>query len=177
MGWCEKLPGRKKFKINEYGDTTINPKVRPLRISNRLAAKELIDMLPVKLSASQLGVLYSATQNLKECDFESVLYNLNLEESNAKWNLMGVIEQLRDTGYFSAAPTPYHELVKSGQASILNFRGINPEIQLVFVILQNLLNKAMLYHTVFAQTISVPLAELIGRCNTVLYFVKLVLYF
>ena len=123
----------KKFKINEYGDTQINPKVRPLRISSKLTAKEMIAMLPVKLSASQLGTMYSATQNLKECDFESVLYNLNLEESNAKWNIMGVIEQLRDTGYFSAAPTPYHELVKSGQASILNFRGISPDIQDVIV--------------------------------------------
>lgn len=123
----------KKFKINEYGDTMINPKVRPLKISSKLDAKELIDMLPVKLSASQLGVLYSATQNLKECDFESVLYNLNLEESNAKWNIMGVIEQLRDTGYFSQAPTPHHELIKSGEASILNFRGISPEIQDIIV--------------------------------------------
>ena len=123
----------KKFKISEYGDTTVNPSVRPLRISNKLSSKELVDMLPVKLTSSQLGTLYSATQNLTDCDFESVLYNLNLEESNAKWNIMGVIEQLRDIGLFSSAPTPYHELVKSGQASILNFRGINPEIQDIIV--------------------------------------------
>ncbi|MCA9478444.1 MAG: ATP-binding protein [Nanoarchaeota archaeon] len=123
----------KKFQINEYGDTTINPQVRPLRISNKLSSKELVDMLPVKLTSSQLGTLYSATQNLNDCDFESVLYNLNLEEGNAKWNLMGVIEQLRDIGLFSNTPTPYHELVKSGQASILNFRGINPEIQDIIV--------------------------------------------
>lgn len=123
----------KKFSINEYGDTTVNPSVRPLRISNKLSSKELVDMLPIKLTSSQLGTLYSATQNLTDCDFESVLYNLNLEESNAKWNIMGVIEQLRDIGLFSSAPTPYHELIKPGQASILNFRGINPEIQDIIV--------------------------------------------
>jgi len=124
----------KKFPVNEYGDTTINPLAKPLRISNKLSAKELIEMLPVKLSASQMGVLYSATQNMKEdCDFESVLYALSAEESNAKWNVISVIEQLRDIGLFSNTPTPYHELIKSGSCTIINFRGVNPDIQDIIV--------------------------------------------
>ncbi len=123
-----------KFIINEYGETTLNPRVRPLKISSKLSAKELIEMLPVKLSSSQLGVLYSATQNMKnDCDFDSVLYKLQEEESNIKWNLISIIEQLRDTGLFSPAPTPYHELVKSQGCSIINFRGIPPEIQDIIV--------------------------------------------
>jgi intein/homing endonuclease len=81
-----------------------------------------------------MGVLYSATQNMKEeCDFESVLYALQSEESNAKWNVISVIEQLRDIGLFSNAPTPYHELIKSGGCTIINFRGINPDIQDIIV--------------------------------------------
>lgn len=124
----------KKFLVNEYGDTTVNPHVKPLRISNKLSAKELVEMLPVKLSASQMGVLYSATQSMKDaCDFESVLYALQAEESNAKWNVMSVIEQLRDIGLFSNVPTQYHELVKSGGCSIINFRGISPDIQDIIV--------------------------------------------
>lgn len=124
----------KKFQVNEYGDTTVNPRAKPLRISNRLSAKELVEMLPVKLSASQMGVLFSATQSMKEeCDFESVLYSLQAEESNAKWNVMSVIEQLRDIGLFSSAPTPYHELVKSGGCTIINFRGVSPDIQDIIV--------------------------------------------
>jgi len=123
-----------RFQITEYGDTSINPSARPLRISNKLSSKELIDMLPIKLSSSQLGVLYSATQNSDDdSDFDSVIYSLQAEESNAKWNLINVIEQLRDIGLFSNAPTPYHELIKSGTCTIINFRGVNPDIQDIIV--------------------------------------------
>ncbi len=123
-----------KFNVVEYGDTKINTRARPLRISNKLSSKELIDMLPVKLSASQMGVLYSATQSMGDSsDFESILYALQSEESNAKWNVISVIEQLKDIGLFSDAPTSYHELIKSGTCTVLNFRGINPEIQDIIV--------------------------------------------
>ncbi|MBN1175776.1 ATP-binding protein [Candidatus Woesearchaeota archaeon] len=121
------------FKINEYGDTTVNPKVRPLRLPNNLSSQELVDMLPVRLSASQLGLLYSATQDMSACDFDSVIYSLQQEESNAKWNVIKVIEQLNNIGLFSSAPTPYHELVKSGSCSIVNFKGIDPDIQDIIV--------------------------------------------
>lgn len=121
------------FKINEYGDTTVNSKVRPLRLPNNLSSQELVDMLPVRLSASQLGLLYGATQDMSACDFDSVIYSLQQEESNAKWNVIKVIEQLNNIGLFSSAPTPYHELVKSGSCSIVNFKGIDPDIQDIIV--------------------------------------------
>ena len=31
------------------------------------------------------------------------------------------------------APTPYHELIKSGTCTIINFRGVNPDIQDIIV--------------------------------------------
>jgi len=123
----------KGFTVNEYGDTTILPNVRPLRLPNNLSSQELVDLLPVKLSASQMGLLYSATQDMTTCDFDSVIYSLQQEESNAKWNVIKVIEQLNNIGLFSSVPTPYHELVKSGSSSIINFKGIDPEIQEIIV--------------------------------------------
>ncbi|MCF7798942.1 ATP-binding protein [Candidatus Woesearchaeota archaeon] len=121
------------YTINEYGDTAINRDVRPLRLPANLSSQELIDLLPMKLSASQLGVMYSATQSLSSCDFDSVMYSLQEEESNAKWSIISALEQLRDKNIFSSAPTPYHELVKSGGCSVINLKGIDPELQDIIV--------------------------------------------
>ncbi len=121
------------YTINEYGDTTINQDVRPLRLPANLSSSELVDLLPIKLSSNQLGVLYSATQHLKSCDFDSVLYSLQEEESNAKWNIISALEQLRDKNLFSSAPTPYHELIKSGTCSVINLKGIDPDFQDIIV--------------------------------------------
>jgi len=119
----------KKYPIREYGDPSINNNAIPLRLSDQLTPSELVELLPVKLSNSQMGLMYSATNNLDSCDLESVLYQLGLEESSVKWTLMGIIEQLRDANIFSSAPTPHNELLKPGTASIINFRGIDPSIQ------------------------------------------------
>ncbi len=123
----------KGYKINEYGDTEINRDVRPLRLPANLTSQELIDLLPMKLSASQLGVMYSATQNLQSCDFDSVMCALQEEESNAKWSIISALEQLRDKNLFSSAPTPYHELIKSGTCSVINLKGIDPDMQDIIV--------------------------------------------
>jgi len=123
----------KGYPINEYGDTLINPNVRPLRLPAQLSSQELVDLLPLKLSSSQLGVLYSATQHLTTCDFESVMFALQAEESNAKWNILSALEQLRDKNIFSSAPTPYHELIKSGTCSVINLKGIDPDLQDIIV--------------------------------------------
>ncbi|MGM5481286.1 MAG: ATP-binding protein [Nanobdellota archaeon] len=121
------------FNVNEYGDPKISKNVRPLKLSNKLSSQELVDMLPTKLSSTQLGLLHSATQHLDSCDFDSVLANLHHEESNAKWNIISVIDQLKDMNLFSEAPTPFHELISSGTCSILNLKGIDPEIQDIIV--------------------------------------------
>lgn len=123
----------KGYTITEYGDTEINQNVRPLRLPAKLSSQEIIDLLPLKLSASQLGVMYSATQNLSSCDFDSVMYGLQEEESNAKWSIISALEQLRDKNLFSSAPTPYHELIKSGGCSVINLKGIEPELQDIII--------------------------------------------
>ncbi len=122
----------KGFSIVEYGDPTLNHHARPLKLSNNFSRQELITLLPTRLTSAQLGVLHSAMQQ-GESDLESVLYHLNQEESNAKWNVISIIEQLHQMNLFSPAPTPMHELVKSGSCSVINFRGVNPDIQDIIV--------------------------------------------
>ncbi|MFP4119142.1 MAG: ATP-binding protein [Candidatus Woesearchaeota archaeon] len=131
MAYFDVRPER--FNVNEYGDPNISKQVRPLKLTNKISSQELVEMLPTKLSSTQLGLLHSATQHLDACDFDSVLSSLHQEESNAKWNVISIIEQLRGMNLFSDAPTPYHELVSSGTCSVLNLKGIDPEIQDIIV--------------------------------------------
>lgn len=124
----------KGFSITEYGNPEINLSARPIRLADNLSRQELINLLPVKLSAAQLGVLHNAMQQSGDStDIDSILYSLQAEESNAKWNVISVLEQLKELNLFSPAPTPFHELVKSGNCSVLNFRGVNPDIQEIIV--------------------------------------------
>ena len=116
------------FNVQEYGDTRILSHVQPLRLADTFSIQELVQLIPVKLNNTQLSLIHSAAQNLDNFTIDELLYNLNEEESNAKWTLISIIEQLRSQELFSSQHTPYHELVKPGQATIINGRGMDPDI-------------------------------------------------
>jgi len=123
-------------QIQEFSpDVQTNPECKPLKISNKdLSPAELIHMLPAKLSNAQLGVLYSSLKNIgNKADFDELLLELENEDSSVKWTLINILEYVKKTGLFSDAPTPLFELVKTGRASIINLKGVNPEVQEVVV--------------------------------------------
>lgn len=122
----------KKYAVREYGDPK-DPSVTPLRLPNNLTQQELVHLLPGKLNNTQLGILLNAIRGLDSLTFESVILNLEQEESNAKWSIINLVEHLRSLGIFSPTPVSYNELLRSGSASIINMRGIPPEIQQVIV--------------------------------------------
>ncbi len=122
----------KGYAVKEYGSPDQLGLV-PLRLPNNLTQQELIHLIPGKLNNTQLGLLYSALKGMNDISFESVLLGLEQEESNVKWSVINLIEHLRSLGIFSSNPVVYNELVKSGSASIVNLRGIAPEIQQVIV--------------------------------------------
>ncbi len=122
----------KSYDVREYG-TQEQPELIPLRLPNNLTQQELIHLIPGKLNNTQLGILYSALKGMDEINFETVLLSLEQEESNAKWSVINLVEHIRNLGVFSNAPVAYNELVKSGVASIVNMKGIAPEIQQVIV--------------------------------------------
>ncbi|MBN1275682.1 ATP-binding protein [Candidatus Woesearchaeota archaeon] len=123
----------KAYPVAEYGDDRFVPGVRPLRISTRLSAAELAHLLPGKLSANQQAVLYAALKNLDDVTFDSLLYELEAEESPAKYNIISTVDYLRSLPFFSAAPTPYNELVKPGQATVINLKGVSPDVQEIII--------------------------------------------
>ncbi|MFH1505408.1 MAG: ATP-binding protein [archaeon] len=123
----------KGFPITEYGDTKVLKDVRPLKLNAHVTGSELIQLIPGKMSNNQLAVLYSALKNIPEPNFDELLMELEREESNAKWSLVSVIEYLRNLNIFSESPTPFNELIKSGNCSVINLKGINPDIQDIIV--------------------------------------------
>jgi len=120
------------FKVKEYGDTTINSDCIPLRLSNKLTNSEIIHLLP-KLTSSQQALLYGAIKNLDELNFTNLLLELDIEENNAKWGIINIINHLKDLNIFSENYTPYQELVKPGNCSIINLKGIPPDAQEIIV--------------------------------------------
>ncbi len=103
-----------------------------LKINESLSAEELIKVLP-KLNNNQLSLLYSAMLNLDYFDFKSLIRALQQEDSNVKWSLIPLIEYLSKSGVFSVAPTPLEELVRVGQCSIVNLKGVEPRISEIIV--------------------------------------------
>ena len=120
------------FKIKEYGDTKVNPEIIPLRLNNNLTSNEIIHLLP-KLSSNQQSLLYGAIKELDEINFTNLLLSLDREENNAKWGIINVITYLKDMELFSENFTPYQELVKPGNCSVINLKGISPDAQEIII--------------------------------------------
>ena len=122
--------------INEYSpDPEINPNTRHLKLnSNNMTSSELIHLLPAKLSNAQLGLLYSALKSSdNKADFDRLIYELEAEENTAKYTIINIIEYLKKLDLFSEFPTSLQELIQPGKCSIINLKGIDPELQEVVV--------------------------------------------
>jgi len=124
-------------QIDEYSpDIEANPTAKALKLnSQRLTPSEMIKLLPTKLSNSQLGILYSALKNLgNEASFDDLIFELEAsEESSAKWTLINMLEYVKRLDLFSDNGTLPSELVNLNKCSIINLRGIPPEVQEVIV--------------------------------------------
>jgi uncharacterized protein len=102
-----------------------------------LEARELVDMMPSKLSSAQVGLLYQAVNELKKAkplfQFADIIDELAKSPSNAKWAVISSLETLEATNLFAAEGTPVGELVKPAHATILNLKGTPPDIQEIAV--------------------------------------------
>ncbi|MDD4877556.1 MAG: ATP-binding protein [Candidatus Nanoarchaeia archaeon] len=124
-------------QIQEFSpDIEANPNAKPLRLNSKnLTPTELVQMLPAKLSSSQLGVLYSALKNLGgNANFNELIFELEVtEESSSKWTLIHMLEYIKKLNLLSENPTLPAELVQKDKCSVINLRGIPPEVQEVIV--------------------------------------------
>ncbi len=100
-----------------------------------LDAREILDILPTKMTGGQEALLYQVINELKSSDYtlEYIIQQLQLSETNAKWGLIASIQSLLDNNIFSTDGTKLEEIVKKGQTSIVNLKGIKPELQELIV--------------------------------------------
>ncbi|MFB6076914.1 MAG: ATP-binding protein, partial [Candidatus Nanohaloarchaea archaeon] len=126
--------GPQGYPATEYStDTDVNPGATELSFTSRdLDAKELEQMVPTNLTNSQLEVLYNTLKELEErdhYDLQDVIDTAMNQESKAKWNLVNVLEIVQDSNIFADDPTDLDDLVEPGEASIINLKGVDPEMQ------------------------------------------------
>ncbi len=117
---------------------------KSIKLSSKLDATEIIQMLPAGLSAGQKGILYSALRNLegKEYTLQDVMEEVANSNSQSKWNVVSMMEFLLSTKLFSANPTLPKDIVKEGKVTILDLKDGKPEIQHIVVmkVIEDLFN-------------------------------------
>jgi uncharacterized protein len=122
-------------QIREFAlDTFLNPDADKLRLEGlNLEGHEVADLLGGKLSGGQMGVLYQAVKELKESNpgysLRDIIDRVSENKSSAKWNVINALEALDSTNVFAAKGTPVKELVQASRCTILNLKGVAPEIQ------------------------------------------------
>lgn len=126
-------------KILEYSpDVIVNPDAIPLSINiNSLSAHEISTLTPIKIGGTQLGILYNAIAEAKkdslDYDLEDIKRSIDQVNSNAKYGLYSCIDFLDNLGIFSKNPVNVESLVNPGKASLINLKGVDPEIQKIIV--------------------------------------------
>ena len=123
-------------RVKEYSpDITTNPQCEPITLDiNTLKPQDLIESLPQKLSPAQQGLIFNILSNLNNrINFDELIFNISNEDSNSKWSLITLLEQLKKLKIYSSNPTPLQEIVKYKKISIISLKGVEPYVQETFV--------------------------------------------
>lgn len=125
-----------KNQIVQYSpDTSINAECERVSLDlNKMKPQDLVESLPQKITPAQQSLIYNMLQATNNrIDFDELIFNLSNEESNAKWSLISMIEQLKALKLYSTNPTPLNSIIKQAQASIISLKGVEPYVQETFV--------------------------------------------
>ncbi|MEK6940996.1 MAG: DUF87 domain-containing protein [Nanoarchaeota archaeon] len=126
----------KGYYIQEYAPSTEGiPTAKELKLNSKnITTHELMHILPMKLSAAQQSVVYSALKNMAgSISFDQLIAALETEESIVKFSVINIIEYLQNLKLFSEAPTKLSELIQPGIASIVNLKGVSSDVQELIV--------------------------------------------
>jgi hypothetical protein len=119
-------------------DLSLNPQAdRKLSLDiTHLTIRNFLEMLPTKLTDSQKGILFEALKSMRKYgrySLEDLIQAIHQHESKAKWNLITGLEIIKESKIFEGMPVHPVDLVKKEIISIINLRGVQPDIQEIVV--------------------------------------------
>ncbi len=126
-------------QVTEWAlDTELNPDAQKLRLEGiNLEGREIVDLLGGKLSGGQVGLLYQAVKEVKDnlpgYTLQDIMDVVQQNKSSAKWNVINALEALEGTGVFHISGTEVKDLVEPQRCTIINLKGIAPDVQEVAV--------------------------------------------
>jgi len=118
-------------RVKEYSpDVVTNPNCTHISLDiNSLKPADLIDAFPQKLSPAQQSLLFNVLSNVNNrINFDELIFNISNEESNSKWSIITLLEQLKKLKIYTSTPTPLNEIVKQKKVSIISFKGVDPYV-------------------------------------------------
>lgn len=118
------------LSLNPQADRKLALDITQLSIAN------FLEMLPTKIPDTQKGILFEALQIAKShgrYTLDDIIRIIHEHKSKAKWNLLTNLEMLRESKIFEGTPVHPRDLVKRGVVSIVNLRGVRPDIQEIIV--------------------------------------------
>jgi DNA helicase HerA-like ATPase len=102
-----------------------------------LGIKEFTQLFSEDRSQNETGILYEAVSKLKaekeKYTIDDIIFEVGQNKSKVKWNVINKLETLRETGLLSDKATTINELVQEGRASIIDMKGVNPDLQAMIV--------------------------------------------
>ncbi|MCZ7384665.1 MAG: ATP-binding protein [Candidatus Methanoperedens sp.] len=102
-----------------------------------LGIKEFTQLFSEDRSQNETGILYEAVSKLKaekeKYTIDDIIFEVGQNKSKVKWNVINKLETLRETGLLSDKATTINELVQDGRASIIDMKGVNPDLQAMIV--------------------------------------------
>ncbi len=128
-------------QIEEFSVLNI-PGVKRLVLKDSFSSNEILKLLPSKISNSQKSLLYSVLKDKKNFSLNDIISELELLENNNKFSLISLLEGLKNSNLFESSGFSSEEFVKNGKMSIINLKGVEPELQqiIVYKILKDLFN-------------------------------------
>ena len=102
-----------------------------------LGIKEFTQFFSEDSSQNETGMLFEAVSKLKaekeKYTIDDIIFEVGQNKSKVKWNVINKLEALRETGILSDKATSINELVQEGRASIIDMKGVNPDLQAMIV--------------------------------------------
>ena len=128
-----------KITVYTPANKAINPAADEVFRLNglNLTAKDIMAIFPNNFTSTHMGILYEAIQKIKAemetYSLDDIIFAVGEDESKAKWNVISVLEDIRDSDILSTSPTSIDELMQKGKAAIIDFKGVNPDMQSMIV--------------------------------------------